>query len=138
MSVGLVGDRGGSKSTGHCMLNDERLWVDMVESLVASGIGKGGMLSDDVLEDDKLGGLVPRWDEMDDDLVLRAESVNDPSDPVLALDRGLKKLTVLARRSICFSIFSSSSATFFGSGSLFSNFPFLSDAKYSSPRPKTT
>jgi hypothetical protein len=91
-----------------------------------------------VLEYERLGGLEARLDEAAEDRRLSALSVGTLSDLVLMSDNGRKNDTVLALRKDGLSFFSSSSACFLTSGSLNSNFPFLSDAKYSSPRPKTT
>lgn len=95
--------------------------------------------SEFVLEYDKLGGRDARRDEVEDDLFLSsglAPSVL--SDRVLTSDSGRRKETVRDRRSVILSFLTSGSAGFTGSGSLYSNFPSLSDAKYSSPRPNTT
>jgi hypothetical protein len=91
-----------------------------------------------VLENDRLGGREARLDAVDEDHLV--SPVSDPtlSDLVLTSDRGLRKDTVLALLSAGLSTFSSSSTGFLTSGSLCSNFPFLSEAKYSSPRPNTT
>lgn len=97
--------------------------------------------SDPVAEYDRLGGRDARCDDMDDvRLFTTGESDGVNSDRLLVCDIGRKNDTVLDLRRACRSIFSfsSSSTVFLTSGSLYSSFPFLSDAKYSSPRPKTT
>jgi hypothetical protein len=95
------------------------------------------MRSDDielVLENDRLGGREARLDDAAEERRLSADS----SDLVLMSDRGRKNDTVLALRNAGLSISFSSSVDFLTSGSLNSILPSLSDAKYSSPRPKTT
>jgi hypothetical protein len=91
-----------------------------------------------VLEYERLGGLEARLDEAADDRRLSPLSAGALSDLVLMSDNGRKNDTVLALRNAGLSFFSSSSACFLASGSLNSIFPSLSEAKYSSPRPKTT
>jgi hypothetical protein len=91
-----------------------------------------------VLEYERLGGREARLDVVAEDLLLSTLSLTAVSDLVLTSDSGRKNDTVLALLNADLSIFSSSSACFFVSGSLYSNFPSLSEAKYSSPRPKTT
>jgi hypothetical protein len=97
--------------------------------------------SDPVAEYERLGGREARCDEIEDvRLVNVGASKVAPSDRMLVCDSGRKKDTVLERLLVCLSSFSfsSSSAAFLTSGSLNSSLPFLSEAKYSSPRPKTT
>jgi hypothetical protein len=91
-----------------------------------------------VLENDKLGGLEARLDDAAEDHLLSAVSAAEASDLVLISDNGRKNDTVRALLNAGLSASFSSSTTFLISGSLNSNFPSLSDAKYSSPRPKTT
>jgi hypothetical protein len=75
-----------------------------------------------------------------EDRLLLLDSMVAFSDRTLVSDSGLRKDTVLDLLKACLSSFSSSSVGvgFLTSGSLYSSFPCLSDAKYSSPRPKTT
>ncbi|CAO2655784.1 Nn.00g045870.m01.CDS01 [Neocucurbitaria sp. VM-36] len=89
-------------------------------------------VSESVLEYDKLDDRDTRRDETDDDRVLATTDVAESLDLVLVPDNGRKKLTVLDLR------FPPSSVGFFTSGSLYSNLLYWSEAKYSSPRPKTT
>jgi hypothetical protein len=98
------------------------------------------MVSDDielVLENDMLGGREARLDEAAEDLRLSVLSAVEASDLVLMSDSGRRKETVLALRNAGLSSSFSSSTGFLISGSLNSNLPSLSDAKYSSPRPNT-
>lgn len=97
--------------------------------------------SEPVVEYERLGGRDARCDDMDDvRLLTTGVSLDVLSNRVLVCESGRKNDTVLDLRRACLSplSFSSSSIDFFTSGSLNSSFPFLSDAKYSSPRPKTT
>jgi hypothetical protein len=92
-----------------------------------------------VREKDRLGGREARLDEAADERLLSVVSTGYVSDRVLTSDSGRKKDTVLARLNAGLSTLSSSSTGFLAtSGSLYSHFPLLSLAKYSSPRPKTT
>ncbi|KAH6633024.1 hypothetical protein C7974DRAFT_375171 [Boeremia exigua] len=106
--------------------------------------GSSGYTSDVselVVEYERLGDRDTRRDEIDDvRLFKRGASDTGTSDRLLAWESGRKKETVLDLRKACLSILSLSSSLtdFLTSGSLNSSFPFLSDAKYSSPRPKTT
>lgn len=93
--------------------------------------------SDPVVEYDKL----IRCDDIDDvRLFTTGESDDVISDQLLVCDNGRKNNTVLDLRRVCRSTlsFSSPSTVLLTSSSLYSSFPSLSDAKYSSPRPKTT
>lgn len=97
--------------------------------------------SDPVVEYDRLGGRDALCNDMDDVRLFVVEASSGVlSDRPLVCDRGRRNETVLDLRNACRSnfSFSSSSVDFLTSGSLNSSFPFLSDAKYSSPRPKTT
>lgn len=97
--------------------------------------------SEPVVEYDRLGGRDARCEEIEGvRLFTTGTSAGAPSDRLLVCDNGRKNDTVLDLRKACLSAFSfsSSSTDFLTSGSLNSSFPFLSDAKYSSPRPKTT
>lgn len=72
---------------------------------------------------------------------LLIESLDGVLNLAIGSDSGLRNDTVLDRLIAGFSNSSSPSVGgggFLISGSFFSSFPFLSEAKYSSPRPKTT
>lgn len=90
----------------------------------------------DLKDSDMLGGL-PLINE---DLRLdEGESKSRKLDFWPSSDRGRRNEMVLDLRSARFSTSSSGVGSFFsGSGSLYSNFPLLSEAKNSLPRPKTT
>jgi hypothetical protein len=97
--------------------------------------------SDPVVEYDRLGGRDARCEDIDDvRRFMTGASDGAASARMLVCDNGRKNDTVLDLRKICRSVFSFSSPSvgFLTSGSLNSNFPFLSEAKYSSPRPNTT
>jgi hypothetical protein len=124
------------------------------------------IVSEPVVEYERLGGRDARRDETDDvrlfvagtsgaalsDRMLservmvsgRALSERTLSGRTLTSDSGRRIEKVLDLLKACLSAFvslasfASSSADFLTAGSLNSNFPFLSEAKYSSPRPKTT
>lgn len=87
-------------------------------------------------ESDRLGGLP----FIKDDLLLdNGESRSDKFDLLLSSERGRMKDIVLDLLSARLPSSSSGDGSFFsGSGSLYSSFPFLSDAKNSFPRPNTT
>jgi hypothetical protein len=123
------------------------------------------IVSDPVVEYERLGGRDARSDETDN-VRLFATGVSEAalsertlskrvvsgrtlserrlSGRTLTSDSGRRIETVLDLLKACLSAFVSlvslvsSSAGFFTAGSLNSNFPFLSEAKYSSPRPNTT
>lgn len=125
----------------HCELKEEcaLAWVDTM----LKGLELGRDATDPselVLEFVKLGGREARCDDIDDDrdCLLLNESALVASDLTLVSDKGRRNETVRDLLSAMRSIFSSSSTCFLTSGSLYSSFPFLSDAKYSSPRPNTT
>jgi hypothetical protein len=123
------------------------------------------IVSEPVVEYERLGGRDARRDETDDVRLLvagiseaalsermlservisgRALSERTLSGRTPTSDNGRRIETVLDLLKACLSAFVSlasfvsSSAGFLTVGSLNSNFPFLSEAKYSSPRPKTT
>lgn len=97
--------------------------------------------SDPAVEYERLGGRDACKDEMDVvRLFLTDPSVPVLSDRTLACDSGLRNETVLdlrKARRLTFSL-SSSPTDLLISGSLNSSLPCLSEAKYSSPLPKTT
>ena len=113
------------------------------------------IVSDPVVEYERLGGRDARRDETDDvrlfatgasgaALSERTLSERVISGRTLTSDSGRRIEAVRDLLQACLSAFASlvsfasSSAGFLTAGSLNSNFPFLSEAKYSSPRPKTT
>jgi hypothetical protein len=124
--------------TSHCDARAGRKFVGGSASEERS-IGSENMdAAELVLENDRLGGREARLDAVEEDHLFSPASDPTLSDLVLTSDSGRKNDTVLALLSTGLSTFSSSSTGFLISGSLCSNFPFLSDAKYSSPRPNTT
>lgn len=97
--------------------------------------------SEPAVEYDRLGGRDALCEDMDDvRMFVVGASGSEKSARLLVCDNGRRNDTVLDLRNACRSTFSfsSSSVNFLTSGSLNSSFPFLSEAKYSSPRPKTT
>lgn len=93
----------------------------------------------DLAEKAKLGGREACC-EAPDDRLLEGVSMAGLVCLVLVSDNGLRNDTVLDLLNTGFSSISSGGGgggSFF-SGSLYSSLPFLSDAKYSSPRPNTT
>lgn len=125
------------------MYEERRLDIWLV-SVSALGLVDRATRSEVWREKDMLGGLEGGCDVLDERLLLGSRtgvSTTESADLVLRSDSGRRNDIVLARRRaglFCFSRLSSEGGGFLISGSLFSSFPFLSEAKYSSPRPNTT
>jgi hypothetical protein len=123
----------------HCESSDDLVVFEGIVDVGSSNSCNEGEASEFVLEYVRLGGRDRRREEIVEDRLLSPASVAaEESDLVLTSDNGRKNDTVLDLRIAGFSNSPFASAGLLGSGSLNSSFPFLSEAKYSSPRPKTT
>jgi hypothetical protein len=125
---------------------DERQLAGGVLTASVTGLVGWIAASEGGLEKMVLGGLDDSCDTFDDLLFEPESSIANVSRAGVGVfiievsGGGLKIEIVLERFKAGFSSPAPSTGVegFLGSGSLFSNFPLLSDAKYSSPRPKTT
>jgi len=125
-------------SASHCDVRDGCDPLERYDPVGGSIISEVTEAVELVREYDKLGGREARLDETIEERLLSIESLVGVSDLMLTSDNGRRNDTVLALLSAGLPTLSSSSIGFLTSESLNSNFPSLSEAKYSSPRPKTT
>lgn len=147
-SVTGLKDRGMASDIGQ---EEDPLWCEIIEErLLDSGLlnisGPGSAMwiagSDITLVSDVPGGRVED-SELEGDRLFEfsmvGESIEGALCRVLESDRWLMNEIVRDRLKTGFSAAASIGASgFLTSGSLYSSFPFLSEAKYSSPRPNTT
>lgn len=140
--VGLDEDMLGDREVG-CEINEERLLDSgllIISAIRADGFCAGSEVG---LGNEVLGGLDVA--EADEDLLFETSpftvSIAGLIGFVDGSESGLMNDIVLDRLRGGFSsltVLSIGVCGFFTSGSLYSNFPLLSAAKYSSPRPNTT